>query len=376
MNSPPFEIVYLKRPKVHFTLNQDSIGRGLAAIRPKRGLELALLYRYFKHIEPWFSKEGTGSTFTAINKDVLHELPIPIPPLNEQKRIVEKLDAILPKVQSAKARLEKIPVILKKFRQSVLVAACSGRLTEDWREGKELPEWEETSIREKAISMSTGPFGSMLHSYDYIENGIPVINPTNIGTDEIIPNNGVTLNKEKADELARYKLQMNDILLARRGDLSKCGIVTKKEVNWIAGTGLFILRANINPKYFKYLFGTDAIQSILNNNSIGSTMLNLNQTILGNIELFLPPIEEQSEIVQRVEKLFALADSLEAKYKKAMERVEKIEQSVLAKAFRGELVEPDPNDESAEELLKRILKEKAKLEGGKKPKRGKRKVND
>ncbi|MEI7748553.1 MAG: hypothetical protein WCI81_05720, partial [Chlorobiaceae bacterium] len=77
---------------------------------------------------------------------------------------------------------------------------------------------------------------------------------------------------------------------------------------------------------------------------------------------------EQQEIVRRVEKLFALADSLEAKYKKAVERVEKIEQSVLAKAFRGELAEPDPNDEPAEELLKRILDEKAKLDGGRKTK--------
>ncbi|MGB2769491.1 MAG: hypothetical protein WBC88_07170, partial [Candidatus Zixiibacteriota bacterium] len=75
-----------------------------------------------------------------------------------------------------------------------------------------------------------------------------------------------------------------------------------------------------------------------------------------------PSIQEQQEIILRVEKLFYLADSLEAKYKKAMERVEKTEQSVLAKAFRGELVEPDPNDEPAEELLKRILAQKAKLE--------------
>lgn len=83
--------------------------------------------------------------------------------------------------------------------------------------------------------------------------------------------------------------------------------------------------------------------------------------------LMLPQLEEQQEIVRRVEKLFDLAYYLEAKYKKAIQRVEKIEQSVLAKAFKGELVDPDPNDEPAAELLNLILQEKAKLESTKKP---------
>jgi type I restriction enzyme, S subunit len=330
------------------------------------GIPKEFIFNFLKYSRESLLGLGKGGAQSNISLTVLNAYSFPIPPLNEQKRIVEKLDAILPKVKNAKARLENIPLILKKFRQSVLSAACSGRLTEDWREGKDLPEWEETSIRNIAVSMSTGPFGSMLHSYDYIESGIPVINPTHIAADQIIPNNSITLSREKADELSRYKLKRNDILLARRGDLSKCGIVAEKEVNWIAGTGLFILRTHVNPLFFKYIFGTDDVQNLLNNNSIGSTMLNLNQTILGNIEIPLPPLEEQQEIVRRVEKLFALADSLEAKYKKVIQQVEKIEQSILVKAFKGELTDPDPTDEPASELLKRILDEKAKLESTKK----------
>lgn len=99
-------------------------------------------------------KSAYGGAQPNISPEKIHKLIIPLPPLNEQKRIVAKLDAILPKVKSARDRLEKIPAILKKFRQSVLAAACSGRLTEDWREeyaqhtGKELPEWEEKKIFE------------------------------------------------------------------------------------------------------------------------------------------------------------------------------------------------------------------------------------
>jgi type I restriction enzyme S subunit len=79
----------------------------------------------------------------------------------------------------------------------------------------------------------------------------------------------------------------------------------------------------------------------------------------------LPPLEEQKEIVRQVDKLFALADKVEAHYQKAKARVDKLSQSVLAKAFRGELVPQDPNDEPAEKLLERILEEKAKLVGSK-----------
>jgi type I restriction enzyme S subunit len=100
-------------------------------------------------------------------------------------------------------------------------------------------------------------------------------------------------------------------------------------------------------------------------------MATISQPQIARIEIPLPLLEEQDEIVRRVEKLFALADSLGAKYNKAMDRVEKIEQALLAKAFRGELVEPDPNDEPAEELLKRILVEKAKLDVGKKKRKKK-----
>ncbi len=113
---------------------------------------------------------------------------------------------------------------------------------------------------------------------------------------------------------------------------------------------------------------TSSIQKYINGASQGTAQPCFYINKMEHVPISLPSLEEQQEIVRRVEKLFALSDSLEAKYKKAIERVEKIEQSVLAKAFRGELAEPDPNDEPAEELLRRILDEKARLEGGRKKK--------
>lgn len=124
-----------------------------------------------------------------------------------------------------------------------------------------------------------------------------------------------------------------------------------------------------NPKFLFYFLSGPNLQSIVHERITGTATPHLFQKDIKEFYLSIPPLSEQHEIVRRAEKIFILADSLEAKYKKALERVEKIEQSVLAKAFRGELVETDPNDEPAEELLKRILEEKAKLEAHNKKRR-------
>ena len=315
-----------------------------------------------------YKQYGSATNFIRISN--FKEYIIPLPPLNEQKRIVEKLDAILPKVKSAKARLEKIPVILKKFRQSVLAAACSGRLTEEWREeytqrtGKELPEWDEKKLNE-----------------------IAQINPKNKIDDELevsfIPMAFISsmFNKNPEFEVKNWKeikkgfnhFKDNDVIVAKITpcfENSKAGIVRNLKNGYGAGTTeIYVLRCYdfILPEYLYYIIKTnDFIESGKSLMTGTAGQQRIPRYFIENFEINLPPLEEQQEIVRRVEKLFALADSLEAKYKKALERVEKLEQAILAKAFRGELVEPDPNDEPAEELLKRILEEKAKIEGGKK----------
>jgi type I restriction enzyme S subunit len=116
------------------------IGRGLAAISSFLPDSQKFVHYFLVSKESWFSKQGSGSTFKAIGKDFLFQLSLPLPPLNEQKRIVAKLDAIMPRIEAVKARLDKVPGILKRFRQSVLTAAVTGKLTEQWRE--EHPEVE------------------------------------------------------------------------------------------------------------------------------------------------------------------------------------------------------------------------------------------
>ncbi len=327
-----------------FTSTQTTI-----ALQPSELIDTKFLLYFLVSVNWQELVSGVAIPMLTITR--LGELLVPIPPLDLQKLIVAKMESLLPRLKDAKERLNRIPRLLKKFRQGILIAACSGRLTEDWRIKKSLnSEWDEMALAEIAESISTGPFGTMLHKSDYIKNGIPVINPTNIISNEIIPDLSVTVCSEKAQELSRYLLKENDIILSRRGDLSKCGVVSEREVGWLAGTGTFIVRVKMNPYFFRMVFQNPATQELIYNGSIGSTMPNLNQGILGALKVPNPSPEEQLEIVNQVDRLFNKADSLETKYWIAVARIHKIEQSVLAKAFRGELIDPDPDFDLSEKL--------------------------
>ncbi|NTW33336.1 MAG: restriction endonuclease subunit S, partial [Bacteroidetes bacterium] len=346
---------------------------------------LNFIQRHYQTIQS--SPKGTG--IPHVNPDIFWNLQIPLPPLNEQKRIVEKLDAILPKVKNAKARLEKIPVILKKFRQSILSAACSGRLTEDWRDGKEklpvviapnvtsehdldIPEsWVVCRAKDACINVESG---STPKGKPFTATGeIPYLKVYNIVNQNInfdykpqfIPK---TVHEK---ELKRCKCYPNDVLMNIVGPpLGKIAMVTDQFPEWNINQAIVVYRPqNFLTSLFLYywLSSLEPIKETLKETRGSAGQVNISLTQARNIFVPLPPLEEQQEIVRRVEKLFTLADSLQAKYTKAIQRVEKIEQSVLAKAFKGELADPDPNDEPAAELLNRIHEEKAKLESTKKP---------
>jgi type I restriction enzyme, S subunit len=297
-----------------------------------------------------------GALYPAVRPKDIRAFQIPLAPLAEQKRIADKLDRLLARVDACRERCDRIPLILKRFRQAVLAAATSGELTEDWREKQKLDKPNLINLSSIVSNLKTEPFGSALHKSDYIRDGIPVVNPMHINAGNITPSTDMTISEEKAEELREYRFQQGDIVFARRGVMGRCAVIGSKEKGWLCGSGSMIIHMNdlVLPGYLQMALSSPTTVAALEDNAVGSTMVNLNQKILLELEIVVPPLPEQHEIVRRVETLFAFADRLEARYKTARAQVERLTPALLDKAFQGELVPQDPNDEPASALLERI----------------------
>lgn len=162
-----------------------------------------------------------------------------------------------------------------------------------------MSEWKEYKLGEIA-NVQTGPFGSQLHQSDYVEVGIPSIMPVNIGNRmEIATDKIVFITEEDAKRLTRYRVREGDIVYSRRGDVEKCAYINKQENGWLCGTGCLRIRIDsklANSKFVAYYLSTEDIKSWISNNAVGTTMPNLNSSILQQVPLSLPFLDEQRRI--------------------------------------------------------------------------------
>jgi type I restriction enzyme S subunit len=173
--------------------------------------------------------------------------------------------------------------------------------------------WITQPLRHLLTNLQTGPFGSSLHRSDYVEGGTPVINPASIVGRRIVPSLKMAVGTETVERLASFKLRRGDIVLARRGEMGRCAVVTSVEDGWLCGTGSLILRfpPTISAD-FMALISSPGVRTYLGGSAVGATMQNLNQLILLNLQVGLPPLAEQHRIVAKVDQLMALCDELEA----------------------------------------------------------------
>lgn len=298
------------------------------------------------------------SAQNGFNKQDLQEVELPIAPHNEQKRIADKLDALLARVDACREKLDRIPLILKRFRQAVLAAATSGQLTEDWRDihsTNKMALW--VSLEDIASEFSYGSSAKSSPS-----GSVPVLRMGNIQEGKLDWNNLVFTSDTK--EIEKYQLLTGDVLFNRTNSPELVGktAVYKGERPAIYAGYLIRVRcgADLLPDYLNYCLNSPAGRDYcwrVKSDAISQS--NINARKLAAFQFELPPVEEQAEIVRRTETLFAFADRLEARYKNARAQVERLTPVLLAKAFRGELVPQDPNDEPASVLLDRIRDERA-----------------
>jgi type I restriction enzyme S subunit len=343
-----------------------------------------------------FSNLGSLNKSTAIpglNRNDAYDIDIPFPPLNEQKRIADKLDSLLARVDSCQTHLARVPQTLKRFRQSVLAAATSGRLTEDWREENSTQQfefeylfearkraWETNEIRKQAIK-GISPDNNLIKNYPEpveLEDSSGFEKPDNwifVSTDQITflitdgkhgdcknePNSGYyflsvkdlyqgNLHYEDARQIRkedflevhyRTNLEKGDVLVTNAGTIGRVAVARDetKASRTTFQKSVAILKPVKEVVLSEYLaMYIESSVARLVEKSSGTAVKNLLLRDLRTITIALPSLEEQAEIVRRVEKLFAYAERLEARYTSASEHVERLTPSLLAKAFRGELV--------------------------------------
>lgn len=342
----------------------NGIGSGSTEYYVCRPIRNTLLPEYLlAHFKtPRFLRDGEQVMSGAVGqqrvpKQYLLDSQLPLPPLNEQKRIADKLDAVLARVDACRERLDHVPAILKRFRQSIIAAATSSDIQTDL-EGNERPQ-PRSAFRPLADVIEefvTGPFGSALHKSDYVVGGIPLVNPMHINRGVITPSAEMAVSPAKARELSQFALREGDVVIARRGVMGRCAVVALEQGGWLCGTGSMVLRpkAALDSQYLQMFLSSPATVAMLEADAVGSTMVNLNQRILLALRIALPSLGKQQAIVRQVKALFAYADRLEARYAAARAQVERLTSALLGKAFRGELVPQDPNDQPASVLLERI----------------------
>lgn len=344
--------------RIHETGYMGSTFKRLAC--PDNRLLEYLLY-IIKFNQKMFRENKKGSAIPHLDKKLFKELSINLPPLAEQGRIVAKIEELFAGIDAGVENLKSVKNQIALYRQSVLKSAFL-----------KVTAWEKLS--NICLVIKVGPFGTMLHEADYISNGIPLVNPSQIKNSKILPKQDKCISPQKAEELKEYRLMQGDIVLGRRGEMGRCATVDEMEVGWLCGTGSILIRLKkqMNALFYNFFLASPLNVRYLEDNATGTTMKNLNEKIVANIPVPVPTLAEQKRIVAEIESRFERADALETAVDRALNDAEKLKQAVLKKAFSGELVPQNPDDEPASVLLDRIRAARAS-ELPANPKKGKRK---
>ena len=270
-------------------------------------------------------RRATGASYPAVSERIVFESKIPLPRLHEQRRIAEildKADALRAKRRAALAQLDILT-------QSIFLDMFGDPATNP-------KGWPVVLLRECSARIQIGPFGSLLHQKDYVEGGIPLVNPKHIQQGAIQPDSSETVSARKFAELDSYHLQAGDVVMGRRGEMGRCAIVNEDSGPLLCGTGSLFVRPDnehTTSLFLFFLLSSVALKARLERLSLGQTLPNLNSQIVEGLEVLLPPLTAQLEFVARIEgaRQFVTAQ------RKAASRLSSLFASLQQRAFRGEL---------------------------------------
>lgn len=386
------------RPKMATAINQD-----LKALLPSDALDKSFLENWLISVASKIEAMGTGTTVKGVRLNEIRELKFPLAPLNEQRRIVEKIETLFAQLDKGEEGLREVQKLLARYRQSVLKAAVTGQLTADWRaenadrlehgadllarilktrrenwqgRGKykeptapdttdlpDLPEgWVWATVEQLSSSepnaLCIGPFGSNLKVEDYRDEGVPLVFVRHIRANDFAGQNLKFVDAKKAEELASHRVFPGDLLITKMGDPPGDVCIYPDEAP-IAVITADCIRFAIPPAELSREFVAWAMKSQLVQRQIHSISKGVAQqkVTLANFKrtaIPLPNEQEQREIAFLVDEHISKISQLEELCDTELARSSALRQAILKDAFAGRLVPQDPDDEPASELLARI----------------------
>jgi type I restriction enzyme S subunit len=293
-----------------------------------------------------FASIASGANIYHISAERVRALPIELPPLEEQRRIADFLDAETAHIDRlAQLRSRSLDLLREQTVAGVDSAVRGGSSTGPTRQAEYSPlgqipaNWREGRLRSVDCDVQTGPFGSQLHAEDYIAGGWPVINPANITPSGLVADVRVTVSSEIRERLERHVLQVGDVIFGRRGELGRAGVVSTEQAGWVCGTGSLRVRFHENAFHSGYLrryLTIPAVRHYFQLNAIGSTMANLNSSILLNMPLLLPDIRDQVSIAQACDEIEEQATHRGSLVKRQLTLLVERRQALITAAVTGQ----------------------------------------
>jgi len=292
--------------------------------------------------------KGIRSSRLRMYSDDFFQLPIICPPPKEQKTIAHFLDYKIEQIEQYIRNKQRLIELLNEQKTAIINRAVTKGINPnapmkhsgiEWL-GEIPAHWEIDRIGRLSESLQTGPFGSKLHSKEYVSGGIPVINPSNMRYSKIVPDLNCAIDKPTWERLKRHALEIGDIIFARRGEMGRCALVTEKESGWICGTGSLRMRPKAEKTIREFLIMVLSAQGVaeyLSLMSVGSTMENLNTGILERLPIPLPPIEEQKKIIEFIKKKNLQVDLAIAQIEKEIELIQEYRTTLISDAVTGKI---------------------------------------
>ena len=248
-------------------------------LKPKDGLDV----NYLCYSLMFYDVTGlvNGATRQKLTQTDMRKIEIPLPPLDEQRKIAAVLDKVSNLIAKRRQQLDKLDLLVK------------ARFVEMFGDPVSNPhQWKKVPLS-KLADVRIGPFGSLLHKEDYIVGGHTLVNPSHILDGKIVVDEKLSVSEQKYAELEPYHLKIGDVVMGRRGEMGRCAVVQHKGL--LCGTGSLIIRTNsdVTADYIQKIISFPSFKKTIEDMAVGQTMPNLNVPIVSNFQIIKPPLEIQ-----------------------------------------------------------------------------------